>query len=82
MDKDYRFFVLNFQHSEMIHTAALGILVEELKRLRQNGAELRFSGVRGEKKKVYDVSGAVALFEIHESEKKALESFEFIEDAA
>jgi len=82
MDKEYRFFVLNFRHSERIHATALGILVEELKRLRHNGGDMKLANVRGSLKRVFDLTGTASLFEIHESEKKALESFEFVEDAA
>ncbi len=67
--------LLNFSAVEFLSSAALGKLITLDKKVKNASGQLRLSDIRPEIYEVFAITRLNKLFEIHDSESRALETF-------
>jgi len=67
--------LLNFENVEHLSSAALGTLITINNKVRQKGGQLRLSNIDSNIYEVFVITKLNKLFQIHDSNEKALASF-------
>lgn len=65
----------DFSNTEYISSAGLRVLLVAAKKLQQNDGKLILCNMGSYVYEVFEISGFTKLFEIHDTEEKALQSF-------
>jgi anti-sigma B factor antagonist len=67
--------LLNFKNVEHLSSAALGMLIEKDKEIRQGQGRLKLSNIRPQILEVFKITKLNKLFDIHETAEAAIQSF-------
>lgn len=67
--------VVNLQQVAQINYSGVGILLERLRRVRQNDGNLKLAGLSRYLKSVFRMVGALKIFETYDSDEAAVASF-------
>jgi len=67
--------VLNFAWIEYIDSGGIGTLVASFISARHRGAEIKFSAVSSQARRVLGSTHVDQLFEVHDSDEQAIQSF-------
>ena len=70
-----RRFVIDFSRTGYIDSSGLGALVSISKRIREQGGELRLSGLNEDLRSLFELTKLDTLFSISETAERALEGF-------
>lgn len=68
-------FIINFKELVHINSLAMGILRGKLKVVRDEGGDIKLSNLNEHIKSIFEMIGLDEIFEIFETEKEALNSF-------
>lgn len=74
-DDGKRKILLNFGNVEYLSSAALGKLITMNKKVRGVSGQLKLCSIRPEIYEVFEITNLNKVFQIHDDEKGALESF-------
>jgi anti-sigma B factor antagonist len=75
LDKGERRILIDFSHTGYIDSSGLGALVSISKRVRENGGDLRLSGLNEDLRSLFEPTKLDTLFAIAETPQQALASF-------
>jgi anti-sigma B factor antagonist len=67
--------LLNLQEVEYMSSSGLRIFVSTMRILKENNRKLKLCNINSAVKKIFEVVELMDMFDIHESEAEALESF-------
>jgi anti-anti-sigma factor len=67
--------LLNLQDVEYMSSSGLRIFVSTMRILKENNRKLKLCNINSAVKKIFEVVELMDMFDIHESESDALESF-------
>jgi anti-anti-sigma factor len=67
--------LLNLQDVEYMSSSGLRIFVSTMRILKENNRKLKLCNINSAVKKIFEVVELMDMFDIHESEAEALESF-------
>jgi anti-sigma B factor antagonist len=73
--RDRRAVILNLQEVGFIDSSGLGAIVRSMNSLRQAHGDLKLCNLTEHVRKVLDISHLAKLFDVHESEEKAVAAF-------
>jgi anti-anti-sigma factor len=73
--------ILHFYGLEKVDYAGVGILVENLQRLKEMNGDMKLVGITPKAKRMFQRLGTYNIFETYPSEKSALRSFKPIYSA-
>lgn len=73
LDGGERRFVIDFQETGYIDSSGLGVLVSLSKKIREQGGELRLSGLNEDLRTLFELTKLDTLFRITDSKSEALE---------
>ena len=73
-------FVINFEKTNYISSSGLRVFLGAHKKLSENKGQIKFSNMPDPVLKVFALAGFDKIFEIHSTEKEALEEFHEIEE--
>lgn len=73
LDKGYHHLVVNLQRAEYLDSTALGMLVGTLKRVREQGGDLRLVAPPPRIRRLLEITRLVNVFPIDASEQEATE---------
>jgi anti-sigma B factor antagonist len=73
LDQGERRFVIDFQDTGYIDSSGLGVLVSLSKKIREQGGELRLSGLNEDLRTLFELTKLDTLFRITDSKNEALE---------
>lgn len=68
-----RRFVIDFQQTGYIDSSGLGVLVSLSKKIREQGGELRLSGLNEDLRTLFELTKLDTLFRITETKEEALQ---------
>lgn len=68
-------FIIDFEDLIHINSLAMGILRGKLKKVRENGGDMKLIGLNEHIKTIFEMIGLDELFEIYSTEEEAVESF-------
>lgn len=74
LDKGYYHLVVNLQRAEYMDSTALGMLVGTLKRVREQGGDLRLVAPPARIRRLLEITRLVNVFPIDASEQEATEN--------
>ena len=75
LDNGERKLLVDFAKTGYIDSSGLGALVSISKKVREQGGELRLSGLNEDLRSLFELTKLDTLFQISESRDRALESF-------
>ena len=70
-----RKFVINFSSAGYIDSSGLGVLVSLSKKIREQGGELRLSGLNEDLRTLFELTKLDTLFRIADTSEEALDGF-------
>ncbi len=70
-----RKFVIDFSNTGYIDSSGLGVLVSLSKKIREQGGELRLSGLNEDLRTLFELTKLDTLFKIADTKEEALEGF-------
>lgn len=71
LEKGYYHLVVNLQHTEYLDSTALGMLVGTLKRVREQGGDLRIVAPTPRIRRLLEITRLINVFPIDASEQEA-----------
>jgi anti-sigma B factor antagonist len=71
LEKGYYHLVVNLQHTEYLDSTALGMLVGTLKRVREQGGDLRIVAPSARIRRLLEITRLINVFPIDASEQEA-----------
>ena len=75
LDHNERKFLVDFSKAGYIDSSGLGALVSISKKVREQGGELRLSGLNEDLRSLFELTKLDTLFAISDSTKQALAAF-------
>lgn len=75
IDRDCQDLVVNFEGVDYISSSGLRVMLSAVKKLRKKEGDVKLSCLTPYVKEVFDISGFTQLFEIHDQEEEAINSF-------
>ena len=75
LDHNERKFLVDFSKAGYIDSSGLGALVSISKKVREQGGELRLSGLNEDLRSLFELTKLDTLFSISDSTKQALAAF-------
>jgi anti-sigma B factor antagonist len=75
LDNGERRFVIDFSRTGYIDSSGLGALVSISKKVREQGGELRLSGLNEDLRSLFELTKLDTLFSISDSSDQAVEAF-------
>ena len=75
LDQDERRFLIDFSRTGYIDSSGLGALVSISKKVREQGGELRLSGLNEDLRSLFELTKLDTLFAIAETPEQALSNF-------
>jgi anti-sigma B factor antagonist len=73
--KKYK-FIFDFSELEYISSAGLGVFMEFVEEIRDNGGDLKFSSMQDNVFSVFDLLGFPMLFDITDNNELAIDKFQ------
>jgi anti-anti-sigma factor len=70
-----RKFLLNFAGTNLIDSSGIGTLVRSYTSIRRSGGHLKLLKISSFVRRVFSITGLIAVFDIYDDEKAALSSF-------
>ncbi|MBN2356833.1 STAS domain-containing protein [candidate division KSB1 bacterium] len=67
--------VIDLTHVNWMNSSGLGTLISGLQTMRQNGGDLKLSGLSDKIKNLFSITKLLSVFEIHASSQDAIDSF-------
>jgi anti-sigma B factor antagonist len=75
LDHDERRFVIDFSRTGYIDSSGLGALVSISKKIREQGGDLRLSGLNEDLRSLFELTKLDTLFAISDTAERAVGSF-------
>lgn len=75
LENGERKFLVDFESTGYIDSSGLGVLVSLSKKIREQGGELRLSGLNEDLRTLFELTKLDTLFHIADSRREALEGF-------
>jgi len=75
IDQGCQDLVVNFEGVDYISSSGLRVMLSTVKKLRKNEGDIKLACLKPYVKEVFDISGFTQLFEIHDQEDEAINSF-------
>ena len=73
IENEHYQLLINLQKVRYIDSTGLGVLIGALKKVREHSGRILLVCTNPQIKKIFNITGLVKIFEIFESEEKALE---------
>jgi len=75
INKNHKRMILDMKKTENVELAGLGILVDRLRRIREQKGDIKLFNLRPEVQKTFRMIGVNGLMEAYASEEEAVRSF-------
>lgn len=72
IDSGNRVLLVNFSEVDYINSSGLRIMLSSLKRLKKMQGDMKLSCMKPMVRQVFDMAGFLQIFELYETEEKAL----------
>jgi anti-anti-sigma regulatory factor len=73
LDRGFRRFVVDFSGTDLINSIGVSILIGIIEKIRETDGGVRFSGLKGVNRDIFDIVGLTGRISVFTTEKDALD---------